>query len=195
MSLEIRKIVKYWEETRIEIGRPVEPPLEMLAVAAVIKNPWAGRGYVEDLRPEILAVAPALATLLTRILVDLAGSADRVQAFGKAAVVGINGEIEQASAVIHTLRFGNVFREGVGGTSFLPSTNKRGAVGCVVTLPLKHKLDEGLRSHFLTLEFTVSDAPGPDEILVAIGAATRGRAFPRIGNRYLDKEELAAEGG
>jgi hypothetical protein len=58
---------------------------------------------------------------------------------------------------------------------------------------MMHKTDEGFRSHYLTLEFAVPDAPGPDEILVAIGGATTGRAFPRIGNRYMDMEELSAE--
>ena len=58
---------------------------------------------------------------------------------------------------------------------------------------MMHKIDEGYRSHYLTLEFAVPDAPGPDEILVAIGGAATGRAFPRIGNRYMDMEEMAAE--
>jgi len=58
---------------------------------------------------------------------------------------------------------------------------------------MMHKVDEGCRSHYLTLEFAVADAPGPDEILVAIGGAATGRAFPRIGNRYMDMEEMAAE--
>lgn len=56
-----------------------------------------------------------------------------------------------------------------------------------------HKTDEGYRSHYLTLEFAVPDAPGPDEILVAIGGSTTGRAHPRVGNRYIDLEEMAAE--
>ena len=62
-----------------------------------------------------------------------------------------------------------------------------------IVIPMMHKIDEGLRSHYLTLSFTVSDAPAPDELVVAIGAATGGRLHPRIGNRYLDLEEIAAE--
>jgi hypothetical protein len=81
----------------------------------------------------------------------------------------------------------------VGGKSYLSFTNKRGGPGCAIAVPMMHKLDEGLRSHYLTIEFTINDAPGPEEIVVALGASTGGRAHPRIGNRYIDMEELAAE--
>ena len=58
---------------------------------------------------------------------------------------------------------------------------------------MMHKLDEGLRSHYLTLNFTIPDAPGPDELVVVLGAATGGRLHARLGNRYMDMEEMAAE--
>jgi hypothetical protein len=41
--------------------------------------------------------------------------------------------------------------------------------------------------------FPVADAPAPDELIIAIGGATGGRAHPRIGNRYLDMEEMAKD--
>lgn len=192
MTAQIRKIVRYVEDIFIEGGRE-GGPVRMVAVAAVLTNPWAGQGFVENLRPEILAIAPDLGRRLVDPLLELCGGGDGVQAYGKAAVVGTNGEVEHASALIHTLRFGNVFREAVGGTAYLSFTNMRGSAGCAVSIPMMHKLDEGLRSHYLTHTFTVSDAPGPDEIVVAIGAATGGRLHPRIGNRYLDLEEIAAE--
>jgi hypothetical protein len=59
---------------------------------------------------------------------------------------------------------------------------------------MMHKVDPGWRSHYLTLEVTVADAPGPDEILVAIGAAAGGRPHHRIGNRYSDMEEMGLTG-
>ncbi|MBU6317096.1 MAG: amino acid synthesis family protein, partial [Acidobacteria bacterium] len=124
---------------------------------------------------------------------ELAGGGDRVEAYGKAALVGSNGEVEHASAIIHTLRFGNVLRSAVGGTTFLSFTNSRSGPGANIAIPMMHKHDEGLRSHYLTLNFNVPDAPGPDELLVAIGVSTGGRLHPRIGNRYIDMEELAAE--
>jgi Amino acid synthesis len=186
MGLVIRKTATFTETTFIEGGRRAERPGMMAAAAAVIANPWAGRGFVEDLRPEILGYAPALGDLLV-------GGGDKVEAYGKAAVCGVNGEVEHASGFIHTLRFGNKFRQAVGGKSYLSFTNRRGGPGSSIQIPMMHKLDEGLRSHYLTLEFSIADAPGPDEIVVAIGGATAGRAHPRIGNRYLDMEEMAKE--
>ena len=192
MPGEIRKIVHFVEDGLIEGGKAAAEPARMVAAAAVLRNPWAGRGFVENLRPEILDIAPDLARRLVPIIVEACGGKDRVEAYGKAAVVGSNGEIEHASALIHTLRFGNLYREAVGGKSYLSFTNKRGGPGCSIAVPMMHKLDEGQRSHYLTIEFSINDAPGPDEIVVALGASTGGRAHPRIGNRYIDMEEIAA---
>ena len=188
---EIRKLVRYVEDIYSD-GKPGDP-VRMVGVAAVLSNPWAGRGFVENLRPEILVIAPRLGAVLVDAVLELCGGGDRVEAYGKAALVGVNGEIEHASALIHTLRFGNVYRDAVGGTSYLSFTNSRGGAGASIAIPMMHKLDEGLRSHYLTLNFAVPDAPGPDELIVALGASTGGRLHPRIGNRYIDIEEMAAE--
>jgi hypothetical protein len=193
MSLTIRKLVTYSEDVFIEAGK-AGGPVRMAAVAAVIPNPWAGPDFVEDLRPEILRIAPALAARIVPSLVELCGGRDAIQAYGKAAVVGTGGEIEHASALIHTLRFGNIFREAAGGTDFLSFTNTRGGAGAQITVPLKHKIDPGMRSHYMTLQFTIADAPAADELVIAVAAATGGRLHPRIGNRYIDMEELKAEG-
>lgn len=187
----VRKIVRYVEDVHIE-GAPGDP-VRMVGVAAVLANPWAGRGFVENLRPEILAIAPALAEILVPAVLDLCGGGERVEAYGKAALVGVNGEVEHASALIHTLRFGNAYRSAVGGTSYLSFTNSRTGPGATISIPMMHKIDEGLRSHYLTLNFGVQDAPAPDELVVALGASTGGRLHPRLGNRYIDMEELAAE--
>ena len=193
MPAIIRKTVKYTETTFIEGGRQSATPVLMVAAAAVIANPWAGKGFVEDLRPVILEAAPGLAEVLVPMLLDELGGAPKLEAYGKAAVVGLAGEIEHASGFIHTLRFGNRFREAVGGTSYLSFTNKRGPAGCSIQIPMMHKTDEGFRSHYLTVEFAIADAPLPDEIVGALAGAASGRAHPRIGNRYLDMEEMARE--
>ena len=190
MSLSIRKIVSYTEETRIEGGREASPPVVMAAVAAVIQNPWAGQGFVEDLRTEILAIGPVLGDEMVPRLLDLVDGADNVEAYGKAAMVGLNGEIEHASGMIHTLRFGNKFRDAVKGTSYLSFTNTRCSAGSKISIPMMHIHDAGMRSHYLTLEFNIEDAPNVDEIVVALGVATRGRPDHRIGDRYQDMEEM-----
>ncbi len=190
MAFDLRKVVTHTEEVHIEGGRAADPPLRLLGIAAVLTNPWAGRGFVEDLRPTILEVAPRLGEVLVPRLVDLAGGADAVEGYGKAAMVGTSGEVEHGSALIHTLRFGNVFREAVGGTAYLSFTNTRGGPGATLSIPMMHKIDPGWRSHYLTLEMTVADAPAPDEIVVAIGASVGARPHHRIGNRYSDMEEM-----
>ena len=190
MKPEIRKFVHYHEETLIEGGKQAPRPLQMFGVAAVLRNPWAGRGYVEDLKPEIHAYAPVLGQALTERILRLAGSGALVEGYGKAAVVGTSGEIEHASALIHTLRFGNVYRKAVEAKSYLSFTNVRGGPGCAISIPMMHKGDEGMRSHYLTLQFSINDAPAPDEIVVALAASIGGRPHHRIGDRYQDLKDL-----
>lgn len=185
----IRKIVTYDEEVLVEGYRAVDKPWRMFAVAAVVRNPWAGR-YVEDLKPEIQAYGPVLGELLTRRMISLAGSGDAIEAYGKAAVVGLNGEIEHASGLIHTLRFGNHFREAVGAKSYLAFTNTRSGSNASIMVPLMDKNDAGRRSHYLTIQFAISDAPRDDEVVVVLGAATGGRPHHRIGDRYQDLKDL-----
>jgi hypothetical protein len=190
MNAQIRKIVHYHEETLIEGGKEAGRPLKMFAAAAVLRNPWAGRGFVEDLQPEIRAIAPILGEALTSRVIAMAGSGDAVEGYGKAAVVGTSGEIEHASALIHTLRFGNHFRKAVGAKSYLSFTNVRGGPNCPISVPMMHKHDEGMRSHYLTLQFAINDAPAPDEIVVVLAASIGGRPHHRIGDRYQDLKEL-----
>ncbi len=188
----IRKIVHYQEETLIEGGKEAARPLKMVAAAAVLRNPWAGRGFVEYLKPEIHAIAPVLGELLTARILGLVGSGDAVEGYGKAAVVGTAGEIEHASALIHTLRFGNHYRRAVGAKSYLSFTNVRGGPNCAISVPMMHKGDEGMRSHYLTLQFSINDAPAPDEIVVALAASVGGRPHHRIGDRYQDLKDLGS---
>ena len=191
MAFNIRKICTYVEETRIEGGKVGDKPVTMAAVAAVIENPWHGKGFVENLRPEITEHCSDLGALIVDKLAGVMGGAANIEAYGKAAVVGMEGEIEHASAVIHTLRFGNHYREAVDAKSYLSFTNKRGAGGTSIQIPMMHKDDEGLRSHYVTLEMKIEDAPAANEIVVVLGASDGGRVHPRIGNRYIDLEEIA----
>jgi len=189
MQPDIRKIVTYDEEVLIEGFRPAERPWQMFAVAAVLRNPWAGR-YVDDLKPEIQAFGPVLGEMMTARMIALAGSGDAIEAYGKAAVVGLDGEIEHASGLIHTLRFGNHYREAVGAKSYLAFTNTRGPANAPIMVPLMDKNDAGRRSHYLTIQFAISDAPRADEVVVVLGAATSGRPHHRIGDRYQDLKDL-----
>ncbi len=189
MAPEIRKFVTYDKEVLIEGLKKTDVPWRMFAVAAIVRNPWAGR-YVEDLKPEIKAFGPVLGQQLTDRMISLAGSGDAIEAYGKSAVVGLDGEIEHASALIHTLRFGNFYREAVGAKSYLAFANTRGAANAPIAIPLMDKNDAGRRSHYLTIQFSVYDAPRADEIIIALGGATGGRPHHRIGDRYQDLKDL-----
>jgi len=189
MTLTIRKIFTTIEEVLVEGSKPADRPVTAVAVAAVLTNPWAGRRFTEDLRPIINEYAPVLGKMMTDRLTSLM-KPECIEAYGKCAAVGLDGEIEHGSALIHTLRFGNLFREAAGGTAYLSFTNTRNAAGGLLSLPMTHKTTTGTRSHFLTLNFQIADSPRADEILIAIGAADGGRPHARIGDRFQDMKEM-----
>jgi len=193
MLPELRKIVTFDEDIQREGEKIADPVLRIIGVAAVVRNPWAECGYVEDLSPEIQRMAPPLGKMLTDRLIALAGSGDAIEAYGKACVAGVDCELEHASALIHTLQYGNFFREAVGAKSYLGFTNTRGPANTQINVPLMDKHDTGRRSHYLTVQFSIYDAPAADEIIVALGASTGGRPHHRIGDRYSDLAALGRD--
>lgn len=174
----VRKIVTVVEEIHLEGGRQVVPAARVAVVAAVVRNPWAGQGFVDDLGPGIDANASDLGELLTPQVLDALGAP--AEAFGKAAVVGLDGEIEHGSALIHTLKFGDHFRNAANATTLLPAVEKRGPAGVAFDIPLKHITDATIRSHHQTIEVRVADAPHPHEIVLALAAAAQGRPQQRL---------------
>jgi hypothetical protein len=180
MDLEprIRKIVTVTEELLFEGGREVQPTVKVAGAAAVIENHFAGR-YVEDVQPLLDCYCSVLGPLLAeRVMGELGGA--EVESYGKAGIVGLDGELEHVAGILHNLRFGNPVREAMGATSLLPSTEKRAAAGATIDIPLKHIHDHKVRSHHLTLELRIGDAPGANEILIAIAAAPGGRPHARL---------------
>src|SRR3954469_25189044 len=176
--MNVRKIVTIVEEVCAEGGRPVTPAARVAVVAAVIENPWAGQGFVEDLQPGIEQHASAVGALLAPQL--LAALDAPVEAYGKAAIVGLDGEIEHGSALIHTLKFGDHFRKAAQATTLLPAVEKRAAAGTVFDIPLKHITDATIRSHHQTIEVRVPDGPRADEIVIGLAAAAQGRPQARL---------------
>jgi len=190
MLKELRKIVTFDEDIYSEGGKEANPILRIIGVAAVLSNPWKGQGFVEDLQPEIKRIAPVMGKALTDRLISMVGRGEKIEAYGKAALAGTSCEIEHASAIIHTLQFGNFYREAVGAKSYLGFTNTRGPANTQIQIPLMDKHDTGRRSHYLTVQFSIYDAPDVDEIVCALGAATSGRPHHRIGDRYSDLKAL-----
>ena len=194
MPAEIRKTLLHLEKTLIEGNKVAKKPLILIAAVAVIKNPWVDlkkpNQFVDDLKSGILDVAPGLGEMLTSMIIKEAGSGDAVEGYGKSAIVGLKGEIEHASGIIHTLRFGNFYREAVGAKSYLSFCNTRGGANSPILIPLMDKNDAGRRSHYLTIQLSIPDAPNDDEIVVALGASIGGRPHHRIGDRYQDLKDL-----
>jgi hypothetical protein len=188
--VQIRKLVLLIDEVLREAGRDLGRPTRRIVAAAVITNPLAGR-YVEDLHELIEAGSELGGMLGGKAAAALEGA--EAESFGKAAIVGMNGELEHAAAVLHP-SFGGPAREAIGGgKAIIPSSKKRGAPGCSIDVPLHFKDAAYVRSHFDAVELRLPDAPGADELVVAYAVTDGGRPHPRVGG--LRKDEITGEDG
>ncbi len=192
MPAEIRRTLLHVENILVDGGKVAEP-LKLIAAVAVLKNPWAGRGFVENLRPEIQEISPMIGKMLSEMIVEAAGSGDTVEGYGKCSIVGMGGEMEHASALIHYVPFGNQFRKAVGAKSCLDFNNTRGGANTPIMIPLMDKHDGGRRSHYINIHFFIPDAPADDELIIAPGASIGGRPHHRIGDRYVDLKEMGVD--
>jgi hypothetical protein len=192
MSVQIRKIVTVVEEIRTEGKKALDAPIKRCAVMAVIKNPFAGR-YAEDLT-ELVETGEELGGMLTEIGVKTLGvPGNTVESYGKGAIIGTDGELENGAAILHP-KMGKPFREALGGgKAIIPSSKKMGGPGTALDVPLHFKDACFVRSHYDAMECRVADAPLADEIVVAVVITTGGRPHPRIGG--LQKSEAKCEDG
>lgn len=188
--MEIRKLVTMIDEVRVEAGRLVAPPIRRVVCAAVLTNPHAG-AYVEDLT-DLIESSVELSVMLSRTAVGrLEGKL--VHSYGKGAIVGTNGELEHAAALLHP-KFGNPLREAIGGgKAIIPSSKKRGGPGATLDIPLHYKDAAFVRSHFDAIELRIADAPAENEIVLAVAVTDGGRPHPRVGGLQL--EEIVGEDG
>lgn len=184
----IRKLTVILEETHRESERTVHPPTRKAAAVAVIGNPFAGR-HVEDLT-ELVEVGAMLGRLLAeRAVAALGIPGGAAHSYGKAAIVGEDGELEHAAAILHPKLGAPVRAVLEKGAALIPSAKKRGSMGTAIDVPLGHKDAAYVRSHFDAMEVRVPDAPRRDEILVAIVITDSGRPLPRIGGLTVDQIE------
>jgi hypothetical protein len=182
LPMELMRIQTVVEVVYEEGYRKLNKPLYKVASGAVIKNPYAG-SYVDELT-ELIDAGEELGKLLGEAAVaQLNGDP---HSYGKAVIVGVNGELEHAAALMHP-RLGGPLREAMnGGTAIIPSAKKKGGPGTIIDVPLHYKDAMKVRSHFDAMEFRVSDAPGPDEIVVIIAVTDGGRPHARVGGLILD---------
>jgi hypothetical protein len=190
VELKSRIIYTFIEHKIEEAGQRAELPLRKVAVAAVLKNPYAGQ-HVEDLRPLIDASA-VLGVELSKAAVQALAPYE-AQSYGKAGVVGMDGEQEHANALL-TTTFANPLREAVGGgKAWISSFTKRAAPGATIDIPLASKDALYVRSHYDGMTITLPDAPQPDEVVIILCLANRGRLNARVGG--LKFEEVKGQDG
>lgn len=176
----IRRIILQVDETHLEMGRVVTPPTRRSVAAAIITNPFAGR-FVDDLS-ELYEIGEYLGQELgDRAVAALGVAPQRIESYGKAAMVGYDGELEHAAAVLHP-QLGKGLRDAVGGgKALVPSSKKYGGPGQTLDVPLGHKDAAYVRSHFDGVEIWLPDAPRPTELVVAVAVTDSGRPHPRVG--------------
>jgi len=180
MKAKIRKLAVNVEETHLEIGRKVDPITRKAVAVAVIENPFAN-SYQEDLSL-LMEIGAELGTLLGRKCVEVLGiTPEQAESYGKSAMVGENGELEHAAALLHPKMGAPLRKEVEKGAAIVPSSKKMGSPGQVLDVPLGHKDAAYVRSHFDGIEVRLNDAPRANEIMVAIAVTDSGRPLPRVG--------------
>jgi hypothetical protein len=188
VNIKIRRTYAIVEERHEEAGRAAAHPLRRVAAVAIVENPYAGR-YVDELRPMIDASVP-----LGRRMADVALTAfgqHEIQSYGKGGIVGVAGEQEHANALL-TSAFANPIREAIGGgDAWISSFTKKGGPGTQIDIPMNHKHDLWVRSHYDGMSIVVPDAPMPDEIALIFCIASGGRLNARVGG--LTHEEAVAK--
>jgi hypothetical protein len=181
----VRKVFSQVEVVHSSAGRTDDRgPLRRVAVCAVIQNPYAGQGYVEDLS-DLIQASGGIGTLLGEEAARLLG--EPVESYGKAGLVGTDGEQEHVNAAVTSV-FGNAFRDAIGGgKAWITSVTKSATAGTLIDVPLAYKDEIWVRSHYDAIEVRIPDAPHPDEIVVIAAVANRGRINARVGGMTVDE--------
>lgn len=200
MSLiQIRRILTQVEDIHHEGGPVAEVPLRRGAIGAVIHNPYAGR-YEPDILPLMDDLAPLGLRLAHDLLRAMAVAPERIQGYGKGAIIGEAGELEHG-ALWH-VPGGYAMRELLGwkgdaaayksgspsasgqtgnALAIVPSTKKVGGPGASLDVPMTHINASYVRSHFDALEFRVPDSPRSHEMVVVLAMSTGSRIHARVG--------------
>lgn len=182
MTMQIRRILTVRDETRSEGGQQTDRPLVKAAAIAVLPNPYAGQPYSDDLS-RIIDNNFELGRLLASTAAETLGL--EVEGYGKASLVGSNGEIEHG--VAHKIgKFGEGVRNAVGGKAWISSVSKRCAPGVQVDVPLAYKDEIWVRSHYDAFTLFVPDAPLADEVAIIVAVSSRGRLNDRVGGMTVE---------
>jgi hypothetical protein len=189
-QVELRKRVIVIEDIFHEGGPVAATPYRRGAILSVIKNPFAGR-YVEDIASFSKDLEP-LGLEMATALIEALGGADKIEGYGKGAIIGSAGEIEHG-ALWHAPG-GYAMREALGGAlAIVPSAKKVAGPGARLDVPITHKDASYVRSHFDAMEIGVADAPRADEMLLVLAMTTGARVHDRAGG--LKASDIKAKDG
>ncbi|MBB43765.1 MAG: peptide synthetase [Rhodospirillaceae bacterium] len=192
MRVSPRKTHVSCETTYVDGGKKAEIPSRKAVAIAVIENPFANKFHKRLTQLE--NIGEWLGKYLGELAVNAMNAApSEIESFGKAAIVGENGELEHAAAILHP-KLGQPLREVMGGgRALVPSAKKLGGPGIRIDVPLGHKNAAYVRSHFDSIEAGLPDAPRANEILVCVAVADFGRPHARVGG--LKKEDVVGKDG
>lgn len=152
------------------------------AAAVVFRNPFAGK-FVADLSSLTKPSALLGVALGKRAAAQLGGRP--VLSYGKGGIAGTNGEQEHVVACVTTI-FGDALRQAVGGgEAWISSASKTAAAGTQIDIPLAHKDELYIRSHYDAMTIAVPDSPRPDEIMICVAVATGSRVHERVGGKSI----------
>jgi amino acid synthesis protein len=185
LTPQVRKFVLYIESVHHDGGPRADRPLRKGVCGAVIANPFAGC-YEPDLMPWMEALRPLAVDLSKRLLEALRADPASIEAFGKGALVGVDGEHEHAAA--WHAPGGHGLKSVLDATGFVTAGQAMGAVGAQLHIPLVYVNSPWVRSHFDALDLTIADAPRPREIVFALAMSTGARVHARLGG--LTKQQV-----
>lgn len=183
--IQTRKTIFVRELVNTDTFGEPSAPITRIAAVAVFKNPLAGEFHKE--LSALFEIGAKLGEELSSLAVAQLGG--QPVSYGKAAIVGVGGDMEHGGAVIHP-KLGAPMRAAAGGgEAVIPSNVKIGQPGTAIDLPLGHKDNPWSFDHFDTMTLVVPDAPLPDEIAMCIAYADGGRPNPRCGKGPVVKSE------
>ena len=188
--MDVRKTVTLVEEINSEYGVLADPALRRVAIAAVFKNPLAGKTAGADLQP-LIDYSLELGVSHTKTALAALGSApSQLRSYTKAALVGTGGDLEHGAAMIHP-RLGMAMRRTIKrGRVIIPGHAKVGPPGSTVDL-LYGPLDAGWDLDAVdSTPVVIHDAPRPDEIVLWIGYGSGPRVNAR--SKGPDQKEVDA---
>ena len=187
MNLNIRRTWSIVEDKSEHAGCRVAVPVRKVAVVAVLENPYASR-RVEDLGPLIEASAE-LGAMMGKMALQALGSFE-AQSYGKGGLVGLHGEVEHAAALLSTT-YANPLRDVIGGgKAWISSMVKMASPGSQIDIPMNHRNEIYVRSHYDGMTLMLQDTPMPDEVAIIFCLASAGRIGARVGG--LTHEEVLA---